>query len=496
MLKMPPASQRKMVRTYLDEIPHGNEEFHEQEIKKNRAERKVLTDGATDRILYKDIIRIAWPSLLELMLTSLVSMVDMMMVGSMADGTAAISSVSLATQPRFIFMTMIMSLNTGATAVVARARGRNEHDRANDILKQALAFSFFLSILSSIIGFTFAEPLIRLMAGSGMAESTVADGVSYLRIQMCGFFTLSLTLCITASLRGTGNSRVPMVYNMTSNLVNVFFNYLLINGNFGFPALGVAGASIATVIGQVVAMFMAFYSITCGKYYFKIKIIEKFRLDFKIIGAIAKVGIPALLEQCIMRVGMIIFSRQVSSLGEVDFATHNVCMNIQSLSFNNGQAFAVAATTLVGQSLGKWRADFAEHYSRRCRRLGLYVSLCLMLVFAFFGKYIVMLYNDDPSVLSSGAKIMIVVAVLQPIQCSQFVLAGCLRGAGDTKATAVITFITVLFLRPMLGYLFINVLQVGVIGAWIAIFCDQSVRSLLVMFRYNSGKWKNVRVNV
>ena len=84
---MPPASQRKMVRTYLDEIPHGNEEFHEQEIKKNRAERKVLTDGATDRILYKDIIRIAWPSLLELMLTSLVSMVDMMMVGSMADGT-------------------------------------------------------------------------------------------------------------------------------------------------------------------------------------------------------------------------------------------------------------------------------------------------------------------------------------------------------------------------------------------------------------------------
>ena len=236
---------------------------------------------------------------------------------------------------------MIMSLNTGATAVVARARGRNEHDRANDILKQALAFSFFLSILSSIIGFTFAEPLIRLMAGSGMAESTVADGVSYLRIQMCGFFTLSLTLCITASLRGTGNSRVPMVYNMTSNLVNVFFNYLLINGNFGFPALGVAGASIATVIGQVVAMFMAFYSITCGKYYFKIKIIEKFRLDFKIIGAIAKVGIPALLEQCIMRVGMIIFSRQVSSLGEVDFATHNVCMNIQSLSFNNGQAFAV-----------------------------------------------------------------------------------------------------------------------------------------------------------
>ena len=492
---MPPA-QRKMVKTYLDEIPNGNEEFQKQEMQKTRKERKVLTDGATDRILCKDVIRIAWPSLLELTLTSLVSMVDMMMVGSMANGTAAISSVSLATQPRFIFMTLLMSLNTGATAVVARARGRGEHDKANNILKQALTFSLFLTILSSIAGFCLAEPLIRLMAGSGMAESTVAGGVTYLRIQMAGFFTLSLTLCITASLRGTGNSRVPMVYNMTANIVNVIFNWLLINGNLGFPAMGVAGASLATVIGQTVALCIAIYSITCGKYYFKIRIREKFRLNFKIIGAIAKIGVPALIEQGIMRIGMIIFARQVSSLGEIDFATHNVCMNIQSLSFNNGQAFAVSATTLVGQSLGKWRSDFAEHYSRRCRRLGLYVSLFLMLVFAFFGKYIVMLYNDDPAVLASGARIMILVAIMQPIQCSQFILSGCLRGAGDTKATAVITLCTVMILRPVLGYLFINVLEIGVIGAWIAIFCDQSLRSFMVMMRYNSGKWKNVRVNV
>ena len=94
------------------------------------------------------------------------------------------------------------------------------------------------------------------------------------------------------------------------------------------------------------------------------------------------------------------------------------------------KAFAVSATTLVGQSLGKWRGDFAEHYSRRCRRLGLCVSLFLTFVFAVFGKYIVGLYNDNPDVLANGAKIMLVVAVLQPIQCSQFILAGALRGAG------------------------------------------------------------------
>ncbi len=491
---MPPA-QRKMVRTYLDEIPNGNEQLFQQELQKSRKERKQLTDGATDKILYKDIIRIAWPSLVELTLTSLVSMVDMMMVGGL--GPSAISSVSLATQPRFIFMTLLMSLNTGATAVVARARGRGEHERANDILKQALFFSTILTLLCSVAGFLLSEPLVRLMAGNGnMAESTIADSVGYLRVQFVGFITLTLTLCITASLRGTGNSRVPMIYNMTSNIVNVIFNFLLINGHCGFPKLGVVGASIATVIGQIVALCIAFYSITCGKYYFKIRLIEKFRLDWQIIGAITKIGVPALIEQGVMRIGMILFARQVAALGEVDFATHNVCMNIQSLSFNNGQAFAVSATTLVGQSLGKWRADFAEHYSTRCRRLGLCVSLLLTVIFGFFGKYIVMLYNDTPAVLEQGAKIMVIVAILQPIQCSQFIIAGALRGAGDTKATALISLCTVMILRPLLGYVFITLLNFGVMGAWIAVFCDQSLRSILVMARYNSGKWKNVRVNI
>lgn len=491
---MPPA-QRRMVRTYLDEIPNGNEEFQNLEMQKTRKERKVLTDGATDRILYRDIIRIAWPSLLELTLTSLVSMVDMMMVGGL--GPSAISSVSLATQPRFIFMTLLMSLNTGATAVVARARGRGEHERANQILKQALVFSLFLTLISSVAGFLLADPLVRFMSGTGnMAESTILEGVGYLRIQMCGFFTLTITLCITASLRGTGNSRVPMIYNMTANIVNVIFNYLLINGKFGFPQMGVRGASLATVIGQGVAMCIAIYSITSGKFYFKIKLREKFRVDFTIISAIAKIGIPALIEQGIMRVGMILFARQVAALGDVDFATHNVCMNIQSLSFNNGQAFAVSATTLVGQSLGKWRSDFAEHYSTRCRRLGLCVSLFLMLVFAFLGKYIVGLYNDTPAVLENGARIMLFVAVLQPIQCSQFILSGALRGAGDTKATAVISLCTVLLMRPILGYVFITLCQFGVIGAWMAICCDQTLRSGLVLLRYNSGKWKKIKVNI
>lgn len=490
-----PQVKGRMVQTYLDEIEAGTDEMMEAEQAKPRSERKKLPEGCKEKTLYGDVFRIAWPSLVELTLTSLSSMVDMMMVGSI--GTDAISAVGLATQPRFIFMTLVMALNTGATAVVARARGAGNHDQANQILKQALLFTTVLAIFSSIMGYIFSPALIRFMAAGGMAEETIGMGVDYLRVQFVGFITMALGATITAALRGSGNSRVPMVYNMVANVVNVIGNYCLIYGKFGFPELGVTGASIATVFGQAVACVMAFISVTNGKNYFHLHFFkEKFRIDFKIIGAIANVGVPALIEQMIMRVGMILFNRTVASLSETAYATHQVCMNIQSLSMMNGQAFAVSATSLVGQSLGKKRSDMAEHYSRRCRRLGLYVSLFLLLVFGIFGRQLVSLYNTDPDVLRMGAMIMVVVALMQPIQCSQFVTAGALRGAGDTRATAIISLITVLALRPTIAWLAVNVLDFGILGAWGAMFIDQVIRSLLVISRYNSGKWKKIKVNL
>ena len=104
------------------------------------------------------------------------------------------------------------------------------------------------------------------------------------------------------------------------------------------------------------------------------------------------------------------------------------------------------------------------------------------------------LYTDDPSVISQGAQILKLVALIQPFQSTQFILAGALRGAGDTRATAIITFITILLLRPGLAKFTINVLDWGLEGAWIALAADQVVRSVLVVFRYRSGKWKSIEV--
>jgi len=184
----------------------------------------------------------------------------------------------------------------------------------------------------------------------------------------------------------------------------------------------------------------------------------------------------------------------VASLGTNAYATHQIGMNIQALSFMTGQAFAVSATSLVGQSLGKKRPDMAQSYSNHTRRLGLIISVILGIAFFFFGEQIVGLYSREPEIIAQGASILKLVALTQPAQSSQFILAGALRGAGDTRATAVITFLTVMLVRPSFAMLAVNVLGLGLAGAWYALVADQLLRSGLVLLRYRSGRWKNVRI--
>lgn len=474
----------KMRSLALDLVPMGSDEENRMADLKVT---KTLPEGIESKMLYSDIIHIAWPSLVELTLTQLASMVDLMMVGQL--GPWALTAVGLTTQPKFLLMTMFMAMNVGATAMVARYKGAGNQKKADEVLRQALLMTFVLGCVFAVIGFITAPWLIKFMGAS--EDHVLQGGVDYLRIQMIGLPGLALTSTITATLRGVGNSKTAMIYNAMANIINVFFNYMLIYGNFGAPRMEVAGASLATIIGQYCAMFMAFYAVMNGQQYIILRFRDGFKPNKEEIKKIVDIGAPAMVEQVVMRIGLIIYTRTVAGLGTLPYAVHQVCLNIQSLSFMNGQAFAVSATSLTGQSLGKKRHDMAQAYTTRTRKLGMCVSIFLGVVFFFFGGQIVALYSGgDQSLVELGAVIMMFVAVVQPFQSSQLILAGALRGAGDTKVTAAITFITVLLVRPALAIFAINVLGMGLEGAWYALVADQILRSLLVLLRYNSGAWK------
>ncbi len=479
------AEQKKNISLALDNVPFGTDEENEAWMKM----RKIpLPEGVTSRQIYLDTFRIAWPSLIELTLAQLASMVDMMMVGKLH--YSAVAAVGLTTQPIFLLMTVIMALNVGVTALVAQNKGAGRKDRAELALRQALMLNLVMAAVMTVLGILFAKPMVKFM---GAKEDTLEQAAEYLRIRMYGFIGFGLTSTITAALRGAGDSRTAMIYNVIANASNVLFNYLLIFGHWGFPRLEVAGAAWATILGQYIAFIIAvvFVMTKSERKYLHLDLRAGFRPDGDTIAAMVRIGLPSMIEQLIMRVGMVIFARTVAGIGTLEYATHNICMNIQALSFMVGQAFAVSGTSLVGQSLGKNRKDMALAYGRRTVIFGILAACVLMALFFFFGGTIVSWYNDEAEVVRIGSIIMSFVAFVQPFQTMQFIQAGALRGAGDTRSTAIVTLITVVFVRALLGLLFVNVFHWGLIGAWVALVLDQLLRTVLIFIRYRSRKWMN-----
>lgn len=485
---MSSVQKQKVVKTTIDTLEFGEIDAE----KEGKYKKYKLPDGVDRGMMRSDILTIALPSLVELVLTSLTSMADQIMVGRLPGqlGVQALSAVGLCMNPKFILMTALMAINTGTTAVVARYRGMGNQEKANQTFKQSLIFNIFLSAIMMVLGVVFARELIGLIAGNGISETTVEYAVVYFRIQMYGFIPLMMTNTVTSTLRAIGDSKMPMVYNTIANVVNLFFNYGLIYGKLGMPEMDVAGASLATVIGQCVAFVIAMYIMFSKKRYVYLDFKEKTGYNKTIMSNVLGIGLPSMLEQLCLRIGIIIYSRIVASLGDIAYATHMVCMNIQSLTFMSGMAFQNSATTLMGQSLGRRRLDMADNYTRMTRNISFWISCIIGVILALFGGQIVNIYNSTPEIVEMGGKLLAIVAITQPFQSSQFVTTGALRGAGDTKYPAVVIFICTLIVRSVLGYIFVVQLDMGLIGAWFAIVVDQLLKTAMIFARYNTGKWR------
>lgn len=438
----------------------------------------------------RQILAIVLPAMVELILTQLVSMVDMMMVGQL--GSWAIAATGLTTQPKFLLLAAFIALNSGATAMVARFKGAQDPVMVQRTMHQSLCLTLILGIIVAIIGYVGSEWMVSAMGG--VPGETLEVATQYLKIQMIGFVPVALTTAITACLRGVGKTKASMYYNLVSNAVNVFFNYCLIYGHLGMPRMELAGASLATVIGQCVAFVIAVWVLASGKFYLKLHFLQVLKFDLDLIRRILKIGTPAMFEQLVMRAGIILYVRLVSSLGTELYATHQICMNILSLSFMNGQAFGISATSLMGQALGRKRVDEAKAYVRYTRTLGMIVSAIIGMFLFFGGGLVAGLYSNEAHVVELAKGLLKIVAVIQPLQGSQLILTGALRGAGDTRSTAIIGGATMLGIRPLLGWILVYPAGMGLWGAWVALATDQTVRSILVYFRYKQSKWQHIRV--
>ena len=460
--------------------------FNPQKLVKKVPIAGPMPDAST---MLTKAFKIAWPSLTESVLIGLVGMIDTMMVSTL--GTYAIAAVGLTTQPKFIGLSFFLSLNIAISALVARRRGEKDADSAKQVLLQSLAITLLMTAVISTLCVVFADPILRL---SGSAPDTHEDAVIYFRIIMGGMVFNTISMVINAAQRGCGNTKIALRTNVTSNVVNIVFNYLLIGGNFGFPKLGVAGAAIATVIGTVAACVMSIISILHTNGFLRLSRPLKLRFDRRTLGGLANIGSSTLAEQIFLRIGFFISAIIVARLGTEPFATHQICMNILSLAFCFGDGLSVAAVSLVGQSMGQRRVDLAQVYGSICQRIGFLISILLGIVFFTCGRGIVGLFTTDPAILDNGSVILDMMSLIVLLQISQVIFNGCLRGAGDTRFVAVISLISVTFVRPFSSWLLCYPLGWGLYGAWIGLAIDQIVRFALSRYRFGSGKWTKIEI--
>jgi len=440
------------------------------------------------KLINKRVWQLAWPAMVELLLSTLFSMVDMIMVGRIS--YQALTAVGLTNHPTMLALAVFQALNVGSTALVARFIGSGDIKNAKATVRQSMVLVTILGIVVSIGGYLLSPAIVTFMR----AEPDVYPmSVSYLQIVSLGWLFTTISLNIGAILRGSGDTMTPMRYNLFSNLLNVFGNYVLIFGKFGFPAMGVAGAALSTTLCRGVAAFLALRAIFNKNKIIGVSLKDDYRIDKNLLERLISIGLPSAMEQFLLRLGQVFFSRAVAGLGTAVYAAHQTAVNISSLTFTPGQAFGMAATTMVGQSLGAKHPDVAEKAGLAARRMGLIIALAIAIVLFFFGYDVALLYTDEPEVARAAANALKILAIMQPMQSTQFILAGALRGAGDTRWPLYSTAIGIWGIRVVLVHVFIA-MGMGLMGAWVAQLCDQAFRAVFIYSRYKSGAWKHTRV--
>lgn len=439
---------------------------------------------------YRDILRLFLPCLAELFLAQLVSMIDMIMVGGL--GTRAINAVGICGNPMMLLIMIFTALNVGTTSLVSRAKGEGNIHKVNEIVRHALLISGLLGVVMTVLGFVFTDALIAMMGTPN--PDTAALASDYLRCRMIGILPTAIGSAVTAALRGMGNARTPMIYNLLANLVNVLFNWLLIHGVGVFPEMGVTGAALATSISNFAGTFIALGLILRGISDIKLSIREKFVLDRAVLSNMIKIGLPSMAEQVVFRIGMILFGRLTISLGEVDYAAHQLCWNILNLLLLIGSAIQMSTAPLTGQSLGRNDPKRAETYNKHAFWLLFGLMVICGLACNLLGEALMMLYSPELEVLAAGMPVLRLFGAYLPILAFQYTYNGALQGAGDTKFNAAIFMITTLGIRIPVALVFKDVLGWGLIGVNLATAVDQLVRSSLFYVRYKTGKWKTVKL--
>lgn len=438
----------------------------------------------------KTILTLATPVILEMILGMVVWIADTAMVGRL--NAQALSAVGLGSQIFFSSVNVFASVGIGAAAIVSRHIGAKNYERSQESGAHAFQIGLVLGVVLFICSyFIFGE----FFALANAEDEVVVLGTQYLRIISAAGLFMVPGFISNAILRATGDTKTPMIGAIIVNTINLVGDYLLIFGKFGFPKMGVAGAALATALGQIIGFCYVIFVLFKGTGKEDYRLGKLRAINWDDFRQIWRFSLPAIINELMISGGRLIYSFMVIGIGTLSFAANQIAVTAESLSFMPNSGFAVAATTLVGQSLGAEDREEAEKYGWTSAALAAIVMGVTSIVFLFFPRLMARLFTNEADTIDLAAKCIRIAALEQIPMAYSMVLSGALKGAGDTKGAMYITIGSNWLFRLPASFLVIYILKLPVTYLWVMTAIQYVIETLFFATRFKRGHWATIEIS-
>ena len=384
-----------------------------------------------DKELIKKCLTIAIPLMFQQLIVASVNLVDNLMVGELGD--VAVSAVSSANRYYAIAQYGVNALTVSCVIFLSQYNGAREDEHMKQSFRFSIVSSYVILILFVLFGFLFSKQIIGFIIND---SSIIEAGSVYLKFAVFSYLPLGLSFPIANAMRSTGDTRKPLVTSMVSIVVNVFFDYCLIFGHFGFKAMGVKGAAIATIIARIVEMLVYLTFLEMGDYHFKTKIYELFHIERSLISNIIIKAIPLMINEIMWQFGMAVLIKCYSSRGANVNAAYSISSTISDLFFVLFGGMASATTVIVGTKLGANKLEEAKDSAYKLIWFSMMMSIVMALLMNGFTFLVPLLYGKVSLYSIELAKqflsVMSLFYILYMFNTQCFFT---LRTGGDTKNT-------------------------------------------------------------
>ncbi|MGE0739014.1 MATE family efflux transporter [Sulfurimonas sp.] len=432
----------------------------------------------------RKVFSIAIPAALKHLVDILQILIDMLMVGMVS--VSALAAVGMSMQFMMIVNVLMTLYVVGGNALISRFIGQGRKKRASALLYALAIVAAVLSLFVSFGGYFGSEALYAMM---GAQTEVVEQGALYFKIISLGMIFMFIDTLLYNALSAAGDTKNSLYIKLLSSALNAFLNYVFIFGHFGFEAMGVEGAAYATVIAycfNVVA-----YVVLLKKPYAHLGIVPIIRI--KDLLRVWHVGWSAALERGISSISFLFFVAIIAAYGTAELAGYQVGLRIEGIAFMPGFGFAIAATALVGQSLGARDKERAYVMGIISGRIAYMFMGSVGVVLILFPEFLVGFFTQDTQTIAVASYYLIFVGLAQIPLAIMFVYSGALRGAGATKITLKISVFSLWIFRVIPSFVAYK-LGYPIETIFIIMNIETLIKGVAYMVIYKKRAWLDTRV--